>query len=708
MTPWPGYPLASHNQPASNRPQPAPERPAAGLPRPPQGQNPVALLIDTVKILKWNGKPDVARLVEKIAIKGDQRAAERLLRRLARPFYQQLLTPDPFLTASPGLEGEVLLGHTDAGHPVSLTREDLNRHGLITGSSGTGKSTLVEQIIVQLSSLGIYTLHYDLKGDLCHAVRDGIDSIRWSERRDNFLCPADSATDIHEYRNDEVRAISGLHQFQARGTAVIFKAIDTLYHEFDVYSRWQHWDWSSMTFPTPADLLLLLESKAFTKRVSGLGRESLRSAIDKLESLLAELGPLARCHRGFDIGRLYRSGRVISYMCDGLSPQATTFLAIIDLVKHSHFFKSHGPRNRLLMVCVLEEAKNIVGRHMQDNFTMKHLVSTVREYGIGILAIDQIPAEISQFYFSNISTLVMFRHSDGADLQRLRYSSGATADQSLANYTLKQGQAVLRNSRAADLLKIRVPFKPVEKFIPREEVDRLMAPRLAELHADVIPAKPAAAPAPAAPPSQPPGLVLDPDERALVQAVARDPDRPSSEVYKELGNPSKAFRTKQRLVAKGYLSEVVTSLGRNGTRANYLVPDQCVLVDLGIPLSSEGRGKALHKHFQAEFKAQAERLGFTARIEDGGGTTPVAPDLAVRKPGMQIAVEVAITSKPATEQENVKKNLSLGFDRVILTFITKRALEKTRQLAAERYPAEVLERVRFCLVNSFSSTLEGV
>ncbi|MEE8586222.1 MAG: hypothetical protein V3T83_15365 [Acidobacteriota bacterium] len=51
---------------------------------------------------------------------------------------------------------------------------------------------------------------------------------------------------------------------------------------------------------------------------------------------------------------------------------------------------------------------------------VKDLVSKVREWGVSLVCADQIPSEISQFFFSNIGTLVMFRHSDGNGLRRLQ------------------------------------------------------------------------------------------------------------------------------------------------------------------------------------------------------------------------------------------------------------------------------------------------
>jgi hypothetical protein len=670
----------------------------------------IVVLLNISKALKFQDNPQIADLVRNIALKGNQEIAKGFVQRLAPAHYAQLVNPDHFISYADNLSGEFALGTTFDGKGFGLTRRNINENVAIVGEPGSGKSNLLELIVQQCQRNGVYVQSFDRKGDFLPAVRYGVDSIHWQYAALNPLCPHDTGIDIYSYRNHFSKIFVELGGFLQRGSAVFLLGLDAVYRQFHVYENWGRWDWQTMQFPTMRDLLDIFKNPVFSSTIRGQGRESLLSIIDKLEALIVELGPMLAYQRGFDFIKMFKQRRAVSYMLSGLSAEQQNFVILTLFVQHYHYFNTYGPRNALNVVMAFDECKTIYGRQNSDKLVLKDAISTGRELGIGIVAADQVPSELMQAFLSCCGSLFCFRTSDGTDLQKLMYSTGATRDQILANYSLKPGEAIVRTSKCADLLRIRVPLvSPEDKFISRQEVDAIMAPRLAELFADVIPARTAVAPTvgsnPAATPSQPPRLVLDADERRLLESVARDPDRPSSEIYEELGNPSKGFRTKQRLVAKGYITEVPASLGKNGKRCVYLVADSVVFADLGIPLGP-GRGKALHKHFQAEFKAQAERLGFIARIEDGGGPTPAAPDLAVRKPGMQIAVEIAITSKPTTEADNIQKNLSLGFDRIILTFITKQALEKTRQLAAERYPAEVINRVTFCLVNNFTQVIE--
>ncbi|MBI4454737.1 MAG: ATP-binding protein [Acidobacteria bacterium] len=671
-------------------------------------QNWIALLIEIVRTLKLSELPQVVALVRKIAIKGDQRAAEKLAKRLSSHYYGQVLAPNHFISMERNLDGDILLGFTDDGKRFGLSRQELVRHVLLTGQSGSGKSNSIKLIVVQARRFEIPTIHFDRKGDLEHAVRDGIDSIRWDEMRINPLCPPDEDVSPEEWRNDFAKAFCELNQFFQRGLSIFLVGVDTLFKTFGVYDNWRHWDCKTMVFPTLIDLLELFKSREFRDRFKGQGVESVLSVIDKLESFVVELGPIISCQRGFDIRRFQQEQLAVNYMLDGLSVEYQNFIIVMELIRYAHLFKAHGPRNQLNSLFVFDEAKGIFGKNMQNSFVVKDLVSKVRELGIGIVCADQIPSEISQFLFSNVGTLVMFRHSDGNDLQRLRYSSGATVEQALFNYALKPGEAIVRSMKSKDLIKIKIPFTPVEKFISREEVDRLMAPRLAELHRDVIPAKRPDAPQANNSQKSATAASIHGTELHFLECLARDFDRPSSEIYKEAGlSESAGYRLKQRLLAKKFISELATNLGKDGKRAIFLVPSPEICAQFGIELGS-GRGKALHKHFQATLKSEAERAGFVVRIEECVGGNSEGADLGMEKDGRRIAVEVCITSKPPVEAANIEKNFKLGFDAVILSFVDKKVLERTRQLAVARYSDDILKKVRFCLVNQVSETLERV
>ena len=69
-------------------------------------------------------------------------------------------------------DGKILIGKAE-DLEVFLTPSQMNRHGLIAGASGTGKTVTLKVIAESLSELGVPTFIADVKGDLSGMIVEG-------------------------------------------------------------------------------------------------------------------------------------------------------------------------------------------------------------------------------------------------------------------------------------------------------------------------------------------------------------------------------------------------------------------------------------------------------------------------------------------------------------------------------------------------------
>ena len=80
---------------------------------------------------------------------------------------------------------KIYIGNSEKGEKVYLDPSSLTRHGLITGSTGSGKTTTVKVLIEELNKRNISTFVSDIKGDLSSLMEEG-DSSTVEERLENL------------------------------------------------------------------------------------------------------------------------------------------------------------------------------------------------------------------------------------------------------------------------------------------------------------------------------------------------------------------------------------------------------------------------------------------------------------------------------------------------------------------------------------------
>src|SRR5690606_39095064 len=83
----------------------------------------------------------------------------------------------------------MLDGETITNSIVKIPLKTLNRHGLIAGATGTGKTKSLQVMAENLSEKGIPVLLMDIKGDLSGLAQAGVVNSKIEERHDLIGLP---------------------------------------------------------------------------------------------------------------------------------------------------------------------------------------------------------------------------------------------------------------------------------------------------------------------------------------------------------------------------------------------------------------------------------------------------------------------------------------------------------------------------------------
>ena len=135
------------------------------------------------------------------------------------------------------------------------------------------------------------------------------------------------------------------------------------------------------------------------------------------------------------------------------------------------------------------------------------------------------------------------------------------------------------------------------------------------------------------------------------------------------------------------------------------VPETCETPSVVRDL---GRGGAQHQAIQKRIKEAAEALGFRGVIEkpvlDGLGSI----DLFLERQGQSIACEISISTTIDHEVGNVAKCLKAGLSAVAVICLTDERLQKIRQAVSGSLGAEAAKRVEYFQPDPFIAHLKSL
>jgi len=83
-------------------------------------------------------------------------------------------------------DGKIWMANNENGEPVYLLPKMANRHGLIAGATGTGKTITLKVMAESFSDMGVPVFLADVKGDIAGMLCPGVDSENMQNRIKKF------------------------------------------------------------------------------------------------------------------------------------------------------------------------------------------------------------------------------------------------------------------------------------------------------------------------------------------------------------------------------------------------------------------------------------------------------------------------------------------------------------------------------------------
>ncbi len=376
--------------------------------------------------------------------------------------------------------GEILDGQDRAVGSLAVPLATLNRHALVTGATGAGKSQTVRHMLEQLTAAGIGWLAIEPVKSEYAAM-----ATRLAGRAEViYINPADpesvpmSVNPLApepgypvQAHIDMVRALFlAAYDAQEPFPQIMSQALQRAYEECG---------WDPLTGAGRADLdvppavptLARLQAAALAVIEDvGYGRElqaDMRGFVDvRLRSL--RTGSAGRFFEGghpADIGELLNRNVVLA-LEDVANDEDKAFVIgtlIIRIVEHLRLRAKTDPADGLRHVIVLEEAHRLlragrVGASAHATELFAGLLAEIRAYGEGIVIAEQIPAKLVPDAVKNTALKVLHRLPAADDRDLVGAAMNLDAQQSRQVVSLPPGEAAVFADGMDRPIRIRVPF----------------------------------------------------------------------------------------------------------------------------------------------------------------------------------------------------------------------------------------------------------
>lgn len=349
----------------------------------------------------------------------------------------------------------------DTKQAVDLDVQKLSSHIFVTGSTGSGKSNTVYQILDQLNKNDVkFMVIESAKGEYKSVFGERAKVFGTNPKKTELLRinPFKFPSDIHvlEHIDRLIEIFNVCWPMYAAMPAILKDAMLEAYKA----SGWDlenSYNLSPDIFPNFSDLLKQLEkviaSSAFAQELKSNYEGSL---VTRVRSLTNGLNGQIFSANEVDSSILFDENVIVDLSRIGSQETKSLIMGIL-VMRLSEYRMScaNGMDQPLKHVTVLEEAHNILKRTSTEQSAegsnvagkavemLSNAIAEMRTYGEGFIIADQSPSAVDISAIRNTNTKIVMRLPDEADRRLAGKASGVTDEQLEEIAKLPKGVAVV-------------------------------------------------------------------------------------------------------------------------------------------------------------------------------------------------------------------------------------------------------------------------
>lgn len=619
--------------------------------------------------------------------------------------------------------GEIVIGNVTHGkritnHSFGLRKDELNKHVLVVGSTGTGKTNLLNCMMLQLHQAGIPFLCLSLKQDQ-RALMQLIGPLKIIESFRLKLNPVESPPDVDQQSwNQALADVYGTTQDIMMGGSDYFaEHLDYQLKRFDI-TNGEYPSLVNVRDSISAEIVKWSEARQRQDyKIRNEGR---------LNALLKAPGNIFDCSRGFRLEKLLNLPVVIELF--GLGQAVHDFLAAYLLTWIYHYRLNQAERGQLKHVIVVDDAHRVFAAAFERSQTLRvawidRMVNEIRDLGEGFIVADQQPSLLASSIKSNAYCTIVLGLGAAEEVQEMANNMTATPEERAkvieAIQSRSPGEAVVRVGNLRPFT-IRMPYLKLEREKTGPEEGQMTYRML--MAKDAFSFKPTLKPQERAT-NEPvteenfksqASIVEKPQEQAPVQktnnfeipALSQNALRLLKDVFefpfsnvtgrygKDVGrlrmNTNSANRARLELENKQLIGYETIALGTEGRNPKFLIPTELafqVARRHGFDATMWARilrysfRHAFWQHYAAE---HFQKQGCDVKeewMQEGGEHKP---DVSITtSDNKRIAIEVTCSLENAIE--NAKKCRELGYNSVIF-YVEPQNILKVEKMIDEAFP----------------------